>query len=75
MIQKVLFLAVFLSCGLFVASRTYFLLVKGRLNVKGILYSREGTPVQYWILVATSTVGALLILGLASMLAAVMIGG
>jgi hypothetical protein len=57
------------------ASRVYLLIAKGRLNVKGIIYSREGTPILYWVELALAIVGATMILGIAGLWAYVMISG
>ncbi|MFA5964673.1 MAG: hypothetical protein WC804_11705 [Sphingomonas sp.] len=40
------------ASGAFMCARVYLLLFRGELNVKGILYSRDATPVQYWLVLA-----------------------
>ena len=52
----------------FLASRIYLLFTKGELNVKGVTYSKERTPIMYWITVINVTVGMLLCLFVAVIL-------
>ncbi len=65
MILKLLFLMVMFGAGGFVASRAYLLIAKGSLNVKGVTYSRAGTPILYWVELLLAVIGATMILGVA----------
>ena len=54
---NVLYLALFAACACFMASRVYLLIFKGELNVKGVLYTRKGTPFGYWFTMFCATLG------------------
>jgi hypothetical protein len=60
-----LLLIVCLVGGGFLVSRVYLLISRGRLDVKGVIYSRRETPVFYWITLTMAGFGALMTLLLA----------
>lgn len=57
MFTAIALLIVCAATGAFMCTRVYMLLVRGELNVKGALYSREATPVQYWLVFAMAIIG------------------
>lgn len=45
--SNILFTALFVVVGCFMASRVYAALTRGELNVKGSVYSKDGTPIAF----------------------------
>jgi hypothetical protein len=56
-VSNILFTAIFAAMGCFMASRAYLLLVKGELNVKGAMCSREGTPIAFTVMTTCAILG------------------
>lgn len=57
------------AVGAFMVTRVYLLIFRGELNVKGIVYSRASTPIQYWITTIMAIAGMTLTLGVALLMA------
>jgi hypothetical protein len=58
-VKNLLFGIVFVLLTGFMANRLYVGLSRSQLNVKGITYSRERTPIAYWISMTMAAFGLL----------------
>ncbi len=63
--SNALYLVITSVVACFMVSRVYLLIAKGQLNVKGVVYSRQRTPISYWITLIFAIVGTALTLVLA----------
>jgi uncharacterized membrane protein len=63
----VFYLIIFMAVGCFMASRVYLLLSQGELNVKGVRYSRRGTPTQYWVMFIMAVLGTVFAFAIAAL--------
>lgn len=59
MLIDLLFLAIFIAFSIFMLNRLYVGLRNGRLNVRGVLYSRKVTPIQFWLTVLFGSIAFL----------------
>jgi hypothetical protein len=58
--EEFLGMAVFAVVAVFLATRLYLLIVKGELQVRGVLYSRRRTPIWYWIIMFNASFGMMM---------------
>jgi hypothetical protein len=63
------------AVGAFMITRVYLLIFRGELNVRGAVYSRASTPIQYWMTLVMALAGVVFTVGIAFIMAVGLTGG
>jgi hypothetical protein len=65
MLGDVLFFVVMWAVAIFVANRLYVIVRYRAITIKGVTYSRNDTPIMYWVQMALIACALVLIGGIA----------